>query len=72
MFVAGVGFTTGARQTPSRSKALKISILACGLAMPVVVRTREYGSADSNKELASADEADIQKQAEKDIEELWE
>jgi len=39
--------------------------------MPVVVRTREYGSPDSYKDFTSAAEADIQKQAQKDIEELW-
>jgi hypothetical protein len=36
-----------------------------------VVRTREYGSPDSYKDFVSTDEADIQKQAKKDIEELW-
>ncbi|MDO8687811.1 MAG: ATP-binding protein, partial [Dehalococcoidales bacterium] len=39
--------------------------------MPVVVRTREYGSAASYKEFISAGKPEIGKQAEKDIEELW-
>ncbi|MDD4876088.1 MAG: ATP-binding protein [Dehalococcoidales bacterium] len=46
-------------------------ILGHAVPMPVVVRTREYGSAESYKGFASAGEADIKKQAEKDIEELW-
>jgi len=40
--------------------------------MPVVVRTREYGSAESYKGFIPSEEAEIGKQAEKDIEELWE
>ena len=39
--------------------------------MPVVVRTREYGSAESYKEFISAGKPESSKQAEKDIEELW-
>jgi hypothetical protein len=38
----------------------------------VVIRTREYGSAQSYKELTPSPETEIEKQAEKDIEELWE
>ncbi len=53
----------------SKQQAL---IFGHAVPMPVVVRTREYGSADSYKDFISVDEADIQKQAEKDIEELWE
>ena len=40
--------------------------------MPVVVRIREYGSAESYKDFIPGEEAEIRKQAEKDIEELWE
>jgi hypothetical protein len=39
--------------------------------MPVAFQPREYGSADSYKGFLSAGEVDIQKKAEKDIEELW-
>jgi DNA helicase HerA-like ATPase len=53
----------------SKQQAL---IFGHAVPMPVVVRTREYGSADSYKDFISVDETDIQKQAEKDIEELWE
>jgi len=51
----------------SKQQAL---IFGHAVPMPVVVRTREYGSAESYKEFA-ADEADIRKQAEKDVEGLW-
>jgi len=40
--------------------------------MPVVIRTREYGSPESYRDFISRGEAEISKQAEKDIEELWE
>jgi len=52
----------------SRQQAL---IFGHAVPMPVVVRTREYGSAESYKELLSAGEGEIGQQAEKDIEELW-
>jgi DNA helicase HerA-like ATPase len=53
----------------SRQQAL---IFGHAVPMPVVVRTREYGSAESYKAFASVDESEAEKQAEKDIEELWE
>jgi len=53
----------------SKQQAL---IFGHAVPMPVVVRTREYGSADSYKDFVSAGEAEIREQAEKDIEELWE
>ena len=53
----------------SRQQAL---IFGHAVPMPVVVRTREYGSAESYKDFSSSEETEIRKQAEKDIEELWE
>ena len=53
----------------SRQQAL---IFGHAVPMPVVVRTREYGSAESYKDFISGEETEIRKQAEKDIEELWE
>jgi len=53
----------------SRQQAL---IFGHAVPMPVVVRTREYGSAESYKDFIPSEEAEIRKQAEKDIEELWE
>jgi DNA helicase HerA-like ATPase len=51
----------------SKQQAL---IFGHAVPMPVVVRTRDYGSAESYKDLA-ADVTDVKEQAEKDIEELW-
>ncbi len=53
----------------SRQQAL---IFGHAVPMPVVIRTREYGSAESYKDFISRPETEIRKQAEKDIEELWE
>jgi len=53
----------------SKQQAL---IFGHAVPMPVVVRTREYGSAESYKDFTPAEEAKAAKQAEKNIEELWE
>lgn len=39
--------------------------------MPVVIKTREYGSAESYKELGFLEAAEMKKKTEKDIEDLW-
>ena len=39
--------------------------------MPVVIMTREYGSAESYKELGFLEAAELKRQTEKDIEDLW-
>jgi hypothetical protein len=39
--------------------------------MPVVIKTREYGSAQSYKELGFLEAAELKKKTEKDIEDLW-
>ena len=52
----------------SRQQAL---IFGHAVPMPVVVRTREYGSAESYKSFGPAGEAEIREKAEKDIEKLW-
>jgi len=39
--------------------------------MPVVIKTREYGTAGSYKELGFLEAAELKKKAEKDIEDLW-
>ncbi len=51
----------------SKQQAL---IFGHAVPMPIVVRTREYGSAESYKAFGS-NPADKQKKTEKDIEELW-
>jgi hypothetical protein len=50
----------------SKQQAL---IFGHAVPMPIVIRTREYGSAKSYKEFAG--EAEVKGKAEKDIEELW-
>jgi uncharacterized protein len=49
----------------------QVLIFGHSVPMPVVVRTREYGSAESYRELGSGRGADLSKQAEKDIKDLW-
>lgn len=53
----------------SKQQAL---IFGHAVPMPVAFQPREYGSAESYKGFVSAGETEIKKQAEKDIEELWE
>ena len=53
----------------SKQQAL---IFGHAVPMPVVIRTREYGSPQSYREFLSTDQAEVKEQTEKDIEELWE
>jgi len=46
-------------------------IFGHALPMPVVVKTREYGSAESYKEFGFRDAAELKKKAEKDIKDLF-
>ncbi len=39
--------------------------------MPVVIRTREYGSAESYKELGFLEAAELKRKMEKDVQDLW-
>jgi DNA helicase HerA-like ATPase len=39
--------------------------------MPVVIKTREYGTAESYKELGFKDAAELKKKTEKDMDDLW-
>jgi hypothetical protein len=39
--------------------------------MPVVIKTREYGTAESYKELGFLEAAELKKKMEKDVEDLW-
>ncbi len=52
----------------SKQQAL---IFGHAVPMPVVVKTREYGSAESYKDFISSGETEIRRKAEKDIEQLW-
>jgi DNA helicase HerA-like ATPase len=46
-------------------------IFGHALPMPVVVKTREYGSAESYREFGFRDAAELKRKAEKDIKELF-
>jgi hypothetical protein len=50
----------------------QVLIFGHAVPMPVVIKTREYGTADSYRELTATRRTNIKKQTEKDIEELWE
>ena len=52
----------------SRQQAL---IFGHAVPMPVVIRIREYGSAESYRDFSASGKTEVIKQAEKDIEELW-
>jgi DNA helicase HerA-like ATPase len=49
----------------------QVLIFGHAVPMPVVVRTREYGSPESYKSFTGASPSSAREQAEKDIEELW-
>jgi hypothetical protein len=49
----------------------QVLIFGHAVPMPVVVRTREYGSAESYKGFRNGQAGDISQQAAKDIEDLW-
>ena len=52
----------------SKQQAL---VFGHALPMPVVIKTREYGSAESYRELGFKDEAELTAQVEQDIEDLF-
>jgi hypothetical protein len=71
--LAGVPDKSGLKSVLSRLESRQQALIfGHAVPMPVVIRTREYGSAQSYKELTPSPETEIEKQAEKDIEELWE
>jgi len=71
--LAGVSGKSELKSVLSRLESKQQALIfGHAVPMPVVVRTREYGSAESYRHLSPTTGADIQKQAEQDIEELWE
>jgi DNA helicase HerA-like ATPase len=71
--LAGVSGKSGLKSVLSKLESKQQALIfGHALPMPIVIRTREYGSAESYKSFIPNREADIGKQAEKDIEELWE
>jgi DNA helicase HerA-like ATPase len=70
--LAGVSGKNELRSVLARLEAKQqVLIFGHAVPMPVVVRTREYGSAESYKNLSSAKSGDISQQVKKDIEDLW-
>ncbi len=70
--LTGVSGKNELRSVLSRLDAKQqVLIFGHSVPMPVVVRTREYGSAESLKSFSSLGVAEKGKQVEKDIEDLW-
>jgi DNA helicase HerA-like ATPase len=71
--LAGVSGKSELKSVLSRLESKQQALIfGHSVPMPVVIRTREYGSAQSYKEFIPSPETEIRQQAEKDIEELWE
>ncbi len=69
--LAGVSGRSALRAVLSRLESRQQALIfGHAVPMPVVVRTREYGSAQSYKEFTTPDQR-VTKEVEKDIEELW-
>jgi len=70
--LAGVSGKSELKSVLSRLESKQQALIfGHAVPMPVVVKTREYGSAKSYKEFVSIEEGEVKKKAEKDIEELW-
>ncbi len=71
--LAGVSGKSALKSVLSRLESKQQALIfGHAVPMPVVVRTREYGSAESYRDFTPSTAAEHTKQAEKDIEELWE
>lgn len=71
--LAGVSGKSELKSVLSRLESKQQALIfGHAVPMPVVVRIREYGSPESYKDFTPGGAASIRKQAEKDIEELWE
>ncbi|MFC2006951.1 helicase HerA domain-containing protein [Chloroflexota bacterium] len=70
--LAGTSGKSGLKSVLSKLESKQQALIfGHAVPMPVVVRVRDYGSADSYKGFLARGDAEINKQAEKDIEELW-
>jgi DNA helicase HerA-like ATPase len=70
--LTGVSGKNELRSVLARLEAKQqVLIFGHAVPMPVVVRTREYGSAESYKGFSAGKFGDISRKAEKDIEDLW-
>ena len=71
--LAGVPDKSGLKSVLSRLESKQQALIfGHAVPMPVVIRTREYGSAQSYKEFIPSPDIEIRQRSEKDIEELWE
>ncbi len=71
--LAGVSGKSELKSVLSRLESKQQALIfGHAVPMPVVIRTREYGSPESYRDLSPGTGAETQKKAEKDIEELWE
>ncbi len=71
--LAGVSGKSELKSVLSRLESKQQALIfGHAVPMPVVIRTREYGSPESYRDLSPGTGAETQKRAEKDIEELWE
>jgi DNA helicase HerA-like ATPase len=71
--LAGVSGKSELKSVLSRLESKQQALIfGHAVPLPVVIRTREYGSAESYKDFMPSRETEIRHQAEKDIEELWE
>ena len=70
--LAGVSGKSALKSVLSRLESKQQALIfGHAVPMPVVIRVRDYGSAQSYKEFTSTDQSGIKKQAKNDIEELW-
>jgi len=70
--LAGASGRTALRGVLARLESKQQALIfGHAVPMPVVVKTREYGSAQSYREFTAIDQSASQEQVEKDIEELW-
>jgi len=70
--LAGVSGKSGLKSVLSKLESKQQALIfGHAVPMPIVIRTREYGSAESYKSFIPNRETNMGKQAEKDIEELW-
>jgi DNA helicase HerA-like ATPase len=70
--LAGVSGRTALKSVLARLESKQQALIfGHAVPMPIVIRTREYGSPQSYKDFAMPDQAETKKRMEKDIEELW-
>ena len=70
--LAGVAGKTELKSVVSKLETKQQALIfGHAVPMPVVIRTREYGSAQSYKDLGFLEAAELKKRIDKDLEDLW-